>query len=319
MANNRLLLCRPHGGLNDMLCQIEHACRYGERFDRHVIIETDSPTTRSFKDRLANYFVCPDPRISLDAREFSDRFDGIEVYPHAVRGRVNSYSARFSPDKGNYADEQTGALLRFDLDRDYPEPLLLHHTCGGGSESVAALRRMRLHDAITDELMARLRCMPRPYTAIHIRDTDYRTRYREPIRDLAPKILDPVFVATDNRDAVEFCRTVFGEDRTFSFATLPVEPGKTLHHNDRIVDIHQRNTDSILDLLMLALSRVFIFFELMENNPGTRHSGFSVLAHLLKESPSTLGQLISRRDSAIDPALWPRDFRRMVPPARPGG
>jgi hypothetical protein len=37
----RLLVCRPQGGLKDMLCQIEQCCRYAERFDRTVLVETD--------------------------------------------------------------------------------------------------------------------------------------------------------------------------------------------------------------------------------------------------------------------------------------
>jgi DNA-binding transcriptional LysR family regulator len=34
----QLLLCRPVGGLNDMLTQIDNACRYAERFRRTVVV-----------------------------------------------------------------------------------------------------------------------------------------------------------------------------------------------------------------------------------------------------------------------------------------
>jgi len=35
-SSPQLLLGRPVGGLNDMLCQIDNACRYAEQFGRLV-------------------------------------------------------------------------------------------------------------------------------------------------------------------------------------------------------------------------------------------------------------------------------------------
>jgi hypothetical protein len=36
----RYLLCRPHGGLNDTLCQIEKCWKYALKSDRVLIIDT---------------------------------------------------------------------------------------------------------------------------------------------------------------------------------------------------------------------------------------------------------------------------------------
>src|SRR5947209_3468047 len=59
LSKDRLLLCRPQGGLNDMLCQIEKCCQYADRVGRTVIVDTDyarsAPAT--FKDHLSKYFV----------------------------------------------------------------------------------------------------------------------------------------------------------------------------------------------------------------------------------------------------------------------
>ena len=62
----RLLLCRPQGGLNDMLCQIEICCAYGEAYDRTTIIDTDYRHSPFFRDTFANYFDSLQPRVIID-------------------------------------------------------------------------------------------------------------------------------------------------------------------------------------------------------------------------------------------------------------
>jgi len=63
----RYVLCRPLGGLNDILCQIERCCRYAVRFDRIVVVETDFPRTIYFADAFDRYFESRDPALILSA------------------------------------------------------------------------------------------------------------------------------------------------------------------------------------------------------------------------------------------------------------
>jgi hypothetical protein len=301
MSQPRLLLCRPQGGLNDTLCQIEKACRYAERFDRTVVVETDSYRTVTFGDRFSNYFISRQSRLVLDAAELRARFDELDVLPAQIRGRVTTYTPVYSASANNLADETTGQTLSFDFRRDHAQPLLVHHAWGGGDISLKALGRMRLHPDLGDLLARRLASIGPRFVGVHIRHTDYRTSYRAQLPSLARKLKGPIFIATDNRAVLADCRDVFGAERVHSFARLPEEAGQPAHAltPDRVD--YESNADAILDLLMLAHARRIVRFKLDANKIRSIYSGYSRLAINLKRSPRILNGLLGRIDL---PRTW---------------
>lgn len=295
----RLLLCRPQGGLNDVLCQIGISCEYADRFDRVVVVDTDHPDTRSIRDSFDRYFVSREPRLELNVERIRGVVDHLDVSPGFLKGRVNSYQTRYDPAIGNFVDSDSGIALTFDMSRDHQESLLVHHACGGGNASLGALARMRLHEDLVDELLARLRRIGPRYAAIHIRNTDIRSRYQPALEGLARQCSGAVFVATDGRDSIADCEHAFGKNRLFSFATFPDKPVKRLHQINRREHAYQRNVDAILDLLMLALATEFHCFELEPNEAGLRYSGFAVLAQNLRDARPVLRALIARQDELL--------------------
>ncbi len=292
MNRNRLLLCRPQGGLNDILCQIGKCCDYAEKFDRTVVVDTNCHCTEFFKDSFSRYFVSTDACLVLDPAEIHIDVDSVEVHPQFITGQVGTYTARFEPRVRNFVDKETGQLLSFDFTKDYPQPLLVHHASGRNSFATTALSRLRVRDNIVGVLRERVREIGASYTGLHIRNTDYNTEFEPKIALLKGKINGPVFVATDNRDTLAHCKCAFGEERVHSFARLPVVAGETLHHLSGYTDAYQRNVDAILDLLVLALAKDFYIFELMQNRLGHRVSGFSELAANLRRSAPVLRNLI---------------------------
>jgi hypothetical protein len=298
-----LLLCRPVNGLNDILSQIDNACRYAEQTGRTVIVETDSSSTVHFKDAFSKYFISKQPLLRLDAAEFKHLFDTLDVYPKCLFGRVNSYAAKRMPEKGGYVDVETSTRLSFDFSRLYDEPLLVHHSGGSNGNALSALGRMRLHDDIVDTLVDRLRAIGSPYSAIHIRHTDYQTSYENELIKLQPSMPGAIFLATDNRVVVDFCRSIFGNDRVYSFARLPDRAGKPLHILDTGDPAYEINTDAIVDLLLLALAKRFYYFSIQDNLEGMRHSGFTVLVNRLRSFPFVLHHLIGRYDEALEAVL----------------
>ena len=296
MNKSRLLLCRPQGGLNDILCQIEKCCQYADRFGRTVIVDTNYYCTRSFKDEISKYFVSLQVGLVLDADQIRHYVDNVDVFPDFIAGKVSSYYARRDDATTNYVEEQSGRAITFEFDKDYSERLLVHHAAGGGTISLAALSRMRVHDAITDILWKRQRLVGPEYTALHIRNTDYQTEYERYIEELKSKVRGSVFVATDNRSTIAHCKSVFGPEHVFSFAKLPAEAGQPLHKTDDRTGAFESNSDAILDLLMLALSRELYLFRLLPNRNGVSYSGFSVLAANLQKSRPLLHQLLSIPD-----------------------
>ena len=299
MNLNRVVLCRPQGGLNDVLCQIEMVCKYAERFNRTVIIDTNFHSTPFIKDRFSRYFFSRQKRLLLDSAEIESQFGNISVVPHFLAGDCRRYDAYFDYELGYFVEKTTRQPITFDFAKDYVEPLLVHHSSGSvPGASVAALSRLRLHNNLSDELNKRLDSIGPNYVSIHIRNTDYTTNYQSLLNQLKahPVLLncENLFVATDDIRCLDFCRNSLQHIKIFSFSKLPKEPGRPIHKLSEHDSIYERNKDVILDLLMLALSRTFIFLELNQNRWRAKYSGFSLLASDLQNSKKILSGLISR-------------------------
>jgi len=300
LTGARLLLCRPRGGLNDMLCQIEKCCLYAERFGRTVVVDTRYQSFFSFRDSFSNYFVSRRDDLVLDADAVLDRLDRLDVVPACLAGRVTTCRSRFDYDIWKMVDEETGTLLSFDFERDYDASLLVHEAVGGGEISLGALARLRLADGLVEILLERLARIATPYCGVHVRDTDYRAKYE---RGLAAGKLDtklPIFLATDNRDVVTRFVAVLGRERVHSFAELPAVAGTPAHNLNDPSLAYPRNRDSILDLVMLALSSHLYLFELEPNTWGVPVSGFSVLAANLHNARPVLKSLISDDPAVLE-------------------
>jgi hypothetical protein len=293
MNENRLLLCRPQGGLNDILCQIESCCRYADRFDRVVVVETDYHCTRSFKDDFSKYFVSLEQRLVLSAAGYRDRLEVPDVVPAFIAGKIGTYVASFERSAGRVLDHETRRPITFDFNKDYSERLLVHHGTSfqGGDISLGALGRLRLQYHLVEQLGQRLAAVGRPYSAVHVRHSDYQTHYGEWLAQYGAKLEGPVFVATDNSDVLAHFRSVLGVERVYSFSAFPEAPGVPLHRFDDGKDAYRRNSDAILDLLTLALAKDLYIFELAPNAIGAKYSGFSALAVNLKRSGPIIGRL----------------------------
>ncbi len=290
MTTERLLLCRPLGGLNDTLCQIDTACLYAERFDRIVVVDTAYSKTY-FRDRFSDYFTSRRPRLVLDADGVSGRLDRLEVFPRFLAGRVSRYATRFDPSLG-FLETETGQPPSFDFARDYAEPLLVHHNSGGGANGVGALARLRLRGPLVETLLHRLRRVGPRYLGVHVRNTDYKAKVRSETLVANIAAGDPIFLATDNRDTVAQFRSLFGDERIRTFANLPVTAGERAHNIADPALAYERNRDAILDLVMLALASQLYLFELEPNPYGARYSGFSVLAAHLHDAKPVLRSVL---------------------------
>jgi len=293
----KLLLCRPQGGLNDILCQIEKCCRYAEQTDRTVIVDTNYRNSLYFGDHFGRYFVSRQSKFILNADNFSGSFDRMQVFPEFLSGRVSRYTTTWDTERWNWRDSDSAQPVTFDFSKSYPQELLVHHQSGGGSIAQFALLRMRLEDSIVDELARRVRQIGTSYSAIHVRHTDYTTIYEPTLLQLGKSPVKRLFVATDNGKVLDDFRLALGRDRVFSFATLPSSAGEPLHNSrSPAAQTYAKNRDSILDLLMLALSNRLYILKVEPNKYGVTYSGFSALAHNLWSAKIILKHLISRPD-----------------------
>jgi hypothetical protein len=293
VAETRILLCRPQGGLNDILSEIGKCLSYARRFDRLVIVETDYVNLTHFNDRFETYFKSTDPRLILDAADFSALFDQLRAHPEFIHGRVNGYRDRINLVG---VDDETGRHVTFDFTQDYEAPLIVHHANGQqkGRNAMIALQSLALSDALKAQLKNRMERLGPEYSAIHIRHTDYKTDYKNRIERLKLKNTGPVFIATDNRAVLDYCTSFFGEARVFSLSHLPDDGGAPLHYSRSAEGARQRNSDAVLDLFTLTLATDYYFFPRLSGRWQMRpsYSGFSVLADRLRHAPRLLSRIV---------------------------
>lgn len=289
----RCLLCRPQAGLTDILSRIGNCVRYGDRFNRFVIVDTNFTGAVHFRDEFSYYFVSHDRDLILTSKNHVSQFDRLATYPHSFAGRINTYGAAYDKSKSAYADLETGEIPNFDFTKNYDEPLLLSHSSGGGTRKAKiALRRLSLSEPLRKLVESRLALIGEGYCSIHIRNSDFTTDYEAHVKDLQHRISGPVYVATDNLKALNYCRELLGANRVFNFSTLPQDAGNPIHSNT-FLDARAHNIDAICDLILLASAKTYYFFPL--SNPeltGAIYSGYSKLAEVLHTDKTLLRQFI---------------------------
>lgn len=272
----RYLLCRPVGGLNDSLCQIEKCWRYAETYGRHLVIDT---AFSGLMDDFFRYFVPrPEPRITVTGLtpELLAALDAVDnVFPAVLTGRVSGYKVEQIAPGENLCEAESRVPLCFDLGRDHDAQLLVHHQYGGGTLGYSALRRLRLTAPVATDVLTRHRNLQPGYVAIHIRNTDAMTDYAPVFRSIRPFVRGrTLLICSDDKGSIDHARDFYGSGvRVVSNANLPDTGGKTLHYNDAL-DPYAANCDALADLFWLSMSRRLF----LAKTHLDRLSGYSRLA-----------------------------------------
>jgi hypothetical protein len=276
------ILCRPEGGIADMLVQISKCFDYAKHHCRSLIL--DCQNTQTFQDTIGHYLKFPRFEY-FDVCEKSKSISqtiGREFFPDEVFPRVNlkyQYSQlEFDKAGGIYFG---GVFLAFDFSKTYKEPLLIHHQCGGGLPSESLLKGIVFSKKVSIEFYKRVCQMPFFYRAYHCRNTDIICDLDEALR-VVQAMQGKVFLATDSYAA----RTMFTEKlpgKTVSFSDIPDLGGRNIHHTTcSPIDKRKRNEDAFLDLLMLGFSNELKYSQTLVG--CKKISGYSLLAEHIKKN-----------------------------------
>jgi hypothetical protein len=290
----KFVLCRPQGGINDMLNQIEKCRLYAWRYGRTLLVDTNYENAIHFRDDFANYFVSKRKYMQFGRARDRIGADETSVSPGVLAGRLNDYPFRFDVDAMCYVESASRAPLTFDFSKDHTERVLVHHTGGGGVDSIAALRRMRLNQTLAKEVVRRRALLNDSYIAVHVRNTDYISNYKPIIADINDRdYRGQLLICTDDKNVVEEFRSGIRHADVVSLANLETGDDRRIHFLKPTDDSRSRNIDAICDLMLLALSNELFVAHLLPNEetPGG-FSGFSLLAGLLHRDPTTLWNLL---------------------------
>jgi hypothetical protein len=316
----RYLLCRPHGGLNDTLCRIELCWKYAEQFGRNLIIDTkksslfgDFDTFFEVITNNSNIKVYP----KLDS-DLLDHLNTLDCNPSILTGKVDTYSAKFKSGVG-YVEEQTGHPTRFGsqrlkgLDTDRSEPLLIYEAGGGGTVSQEFLNRIKFTQEVSLEITTAIQKLQRPYHAVHVRNTDYRTDYKKLFKKIKKKGgSQRLLVCSDDLDVITYANDYFsGEILFFPDRIRSMSPSGALHTYGSYSDDDTRRRaviDSLIDLIALGCSNHLFISSIIGRGVAStlesknqfklynKFSGFSNLALNLCQNQKTINHLLGLPD-----------------------
>jgi hypothetical protein len=308
---HKFLLCRPTGGLTDILSQVGRTIEYAKAHQRRLIIDTNIPDF--FNEPLSKYlFSSRQLRATTNpSKLLISRLNRLTCKPTGIQGRLDTYKAQqISPaDRRlvahrvghftNLEDARTREPLTFDFRVDHSEDLLVHHCSGNDLQNaLTSLDHLWPVPELRRSVRRRLRVLPATYDALHIRHTDLESDL-----DLAADSVNhcsdiPLLVSTDSHTAAsEVVKKI--RSRPIVFASKPVDPtsfglatNATTHKNASALPRHAINTAAFVDLICLARARTLMSGPLL---PGQCKmiSGYFELAKQLQKSQHLISRYIA--------------------------
>jgi hypothetical protein len=289
-TNIRALLCRPRGGLNDLLCSIGLCLRYSRAHGRTLFVDT---SRSGLHDSFWRYFYPVSHGDVFSLETPYSRFNLMACIPPAFHGRLESLHTEYSHSQGLFVDLDTGAPSTFDFATDFEEPLLVHEQGWTVGEliSVELLAALRLSSEVKQHVLQRLVRLPKVFSAIHIRHSDYTTDYEEFLFSLRDKLAEKdVLICSDNYIAIEAAHRILDRSRLIRISSFEFSDGLPLHTRVGEHRQFELNIDSIADLIGMALSTDLYFTNVVE---ARRPSGFSLLAESLRRNRSIVTNLLA--------------------------
>jgi hypothetical protein len=309
--SHRFLLCRPTGGLTDMLSQIGRCIEYAKAHQRHLIIDTD--ISDFFNEPLSKYLFSP-PQLGATVKPSKlliSRLSQLTCKPAGIQGRLDTYKAqqiaiedrRLVSDLvghfTNLEDATTRDPLTFDFSINHSEDLLVHHCSGNDLQSALnSLNHLWPAPELRRSVLKRLLTLPKTYDALHIRHTDLASDLNLAADSVNHCSDIPLLVSTDShiaaREVVKKIRS-----RPILFASKPLDPtsfglatNATTHKNASALPRHAVNTAAFVDLICLARARTLMSAPLLTGQCKV-NSGYFELAQQLQKSQHLISRFIT--------------------------
>jgi len=324
MSKNKFVICIPHGGINDTLCQISKCLKYCINFDRRLIIfiNRSGLLTGSFFDyfipieKYNDYFIdsfdysyletasiyplrkkmveMDINNILIDTSNIKDicdvkkdiiKIDTLKKYIYLLNPYLNV------EDRYLYSDFFEGKIT-FSFEKEYKEDILIHEQFGGGCYSHYLLDYIKFSDKSNEYIIKSLDLLPDYYSAIHIRNTDYQTDYINFFKKISEKIkFNNLLICSDDKNVIDYANIFFNGMNVFTTTECAIYDNKPLHfkkkycNDTKLMQFTTLNT--LLDLVALSMSDDLHIVQTKNNNT----SGFSLLSKYLNENKKILTSL----------------------------
>lgn len=310
----RFLLCRPRGGLNDILCNIKYCYDYACRFNRTLVIDT---LTRTYiSTNFGNIFEFNDSRVithvdSMLLKKLTELDNFSYCFPHNKKWCLEELVENLNFETNSNID--FNKLYAFDFEKDYPQSVLYYDKYGGGEQSylLFAQNISSFNKKLVRYVISLL--PSEEYESIHIRHTDLRTKnYFQFLERLKPQLNNKkVLICSDNNQVKQECIDFLGKDVAFTITDTPESNSsdEPLHHIPLIKtfeeeqnlflklknnhypfnskDFNIQTVNSLVDLLGLIFSSNIHACPISEH----RMSGYSQLALNIQRDEKLVARL----------------------------
>lgn len=288
-VDDRFLLCRPHGGLNDILSQVHKTLIHALQYKRQLIIDTHA---NGFHDDFCQYFETarsfPSIQLRLSSEDLN-RLNQQSCFPSSLRARVDNCTLKYVESLSNYEVATSGERPQIGS-TDRTEQLVIHDHSGGG-RGCQALPYLKFTAQVSDEITTKILSLPQGYEAIHVRYSDVPFNYSPFLQVLREALKGrSVVVCTDSFEVLKACKEQLKDSAVYSLGNPP-KTSQKIHDNPGVTN-QTTNTNALVDLLTLALAKKIYF----PSGQGVYPSGFSIFAADLSNRNDLKRQLLGRKN-----------------------
>lgn len=269
--NPKYIICRPSGGLNDTLNQIEICRKLSGLKRRTLVVQTDvgdKELTHRFDQPFESIFTFSSQVNSIDFDNFRELIGSkldLSVFPSEYQPIKESLSKSI----WEFTEGRFGGT-KLKSSQIYKENLIIHESAGGGLASANLLSNLYLNENLFSIYRHLRSLVIEPVHGVHFRAFDWGNSKSE-LKFFLNFTLksETVFFASDDQNLIE---NLHAEFEAVNFINL-----KSLLNQ---INIKVTITEAaILELLLLSSCNNLTIFELQRSEEITpKFSGYSRLA-----------------------------------------
>lgn len=311
LTRKKTLLCRPQGGLNDMLCQVELCRDYAARHGMRLIVDTLATNETCMPIAFEAIFVLRDcgceVLTQLTPQECT-QLNRQDTQPTKFFGILNRRISR------------RRFMSRLDFSTPPTASVMVHVASGGGSASTELIAHKRLavnkqfisRHSSSWKTMERLVAEAGSYEAVHIRNTDLQTpNYKDQLSIVFTNAESAAILVCSDCEAVLVCAAEVSRmtgKRLMTPSQLSTtgpagithdasgKPAPPIHINARNLTPQQVKIyllNILRDLYIMShASRLHLMIPKGRDGPA----GFSRLAHFLQQNPPARDAFFDEQD-----------------------
>jgi len=283
----RVLLCRPHGGLNDTLSVIERCWCYAESTNRQLILDM---SRSAFCTNFASIFINKS-ESNTTLFEVSDsclrQLNLKTCFPSVLETRIDSYVTRIQLHESishlewrRPVEDESSISLALSFDKDYSADLVVHEGYRANALASSLLRRVKFQKKIGDEICVRLKHLrTQKYLGVHIRNSDLKSDYINFFQRMKNRFDNQVvLICSDDFQVLDYGKSFLDTSHVLTSSEVPDLGG--LPYQLAFVEGEQAKSKLSLDALvdLIALSEAEEIFSTSIVNRTDSLSGYSQLA-----------------------------------------